>query len=69
MVDDSGLSSSRLLSMAEAVLDQHKPKWRSWCAHDRQAAKDATVVVLLRAYHENPVGERYTRARDAKRDA
>ena len=68
MADDLGLTSSRLLSMAEAVLDQHKPQWRSWCACDRQATKDATVVVLLRAYHENPVGERYTRAWEAKTD-
>lgn len=53
-----GLTSSRLLSMAEAALDLAKPSWRQFLPAMRQEAKDQMMGVLLGAYSANPVGMR-----------
>lgn len=51
-----GLTSSRLLSMAEAALDLAKPSWRQWSPEMRQESKEEMMGVLLGAYSANPVG-------------
>lgn len=54
----AGLTSSRLLSMAEAALDLAKPSWRQWSPDMRQESKEEMMGVLLGAYSANPVGVR-----------
>lgn len=42
-----GLTSSRLLSMAEAALDLAKPSWRQWSPEMRQESKEEMMGLLI----------------------
>lgn len=58
-IDDlNDLTSSRLLSMAEAALDLSKPHWRHNVPAIRQAMKDEMAIALFKAAADNPVGVR-----------
>lgn len=56
--DLNDLTSSRLLSMAEAALDICKPRWREWSAEMRQESKEELMFALFEAAVKNPVGVR-----------
>ena len=56
--DLSDLTSSRLLSMAEAALDACNSPWREWDALARQEIKDEVAMALFEAALKNPVGQR-----------
>lgn len=56
--DITDLTSSRLLSMAEAALDVAKPHWRYHVPEVRQTMKDEMFFALFGAAMTNPVGKR-----------
>lgn len=56
--DLSELTSSRLLSMAEAALDEVAPHWRHHVPAIRQDMKDRVAMALFEAAVKNPVGVR-----------
>lgn len=56
--DVSDLTSSRLLSMAEAALDVAQPHWRYHVPEIRQKMKNEMFFALFEAAIKNPVGKR-----------